>query len=135
MDKEPSPRSTAHALECLAFLLLRECGNEFSGPLGNHQLEPTPTNSRVPIPILRHGFAKAHPSGEEGTGHGPCSQRGGPDCINVGLECFPRSPRDRCPFTVTFFGWEGSPTKIDYRKKSWYPYSNLSTGGPRLDVS
>ena len=30
------------------------------------------------------------------------------------------------------FGWEGSP-KIDYRKKlSWYPYSNLSTGGPRF---
>ena len=25
---------------------------------------------------------------------------------------------------------EGSPTKIDYRKRSWYPYSNLSTGGP-----
>ena len=25
---------------------------------------------------------------------------------------------------------EGSPTKIDYRK-SWYPYSNLSTGGAR----
>ena len=28
-----------------------------------------------------------------------------------------------------FLGWEGSPTKIDYRKKR-YPYSNLSTGGP-----
>ena len=24
---------------------------------------------------------------------------------------------------------EGSPTKIDYRKKKRYPYSNLSTGG------
>ena len=30
------------------------------------------------------------------------------------------------------FGWEGSPTKIDYRKKR-YPYSNLSSGGPSLD--
>ena len=30
----------------------------------------------------------------------------------------------------TFFGWEGSPTKIDYRKKNG-PYSNLSTGGGR----
>ena len=30
-----------------------------------------------------------------------------------------------------FFGWEGSPTKIDYRNKIGYPYSNLSTGGPR----
>ena len=30
---------------------------------------------------------------------------------------------------VSFLG-EGSPTKIDCRK-SWYPYSNLSTGGPR----
>ena len=29
-----------------------------------------------------------------------------------------------------FFG-EGSPTKIDYRKNKGYPYSNLSTGGPR----
>ena len=28
------------------------------------------------------------------------------------------------------FSGEGSPTKIDYRKKG-YPYSNLSTGGPR----
>ena len=27
---------------------------------------------------------------------------------------------------------EGSPTKIDYRKKG-YPYSNLSTGEPRVD--
>ena len=23
----------------------------------------------------------------------------------------------RCPFTVSFFGWEDSATKIDYRKK------------------
>ena len=30
---------------------------------------------------------------------------------------------------VLFYG-EGSPTKIHYREKSWYPYSNLSTGGP-----
>ena len=28
---------------------------------------------------------------------------------------------------------EGSPTKIDYRKKQGYPYSILSTGGPRFD--
>ena len=35
------------------------------------------------------------------------------------------------PFS--FFGCEGSPTKTDYRKKSWYPYSNLSTGGPTVD--
>ena len=33
------------------------------------------------------------------------------------------------PFLTPFFGWEGSPTKIDYRKKR-YPYSNLSTGAP-----
>ena len=30
-----------------------------------------------------------------------------------------------------FFWWEGSLTKIDYRK-SWYPYSILSTGGPKI---
>ena len=32
-----------------------------------------------------------------------------------------------CPFSHTFLG-EGSPTKTD--RKSWYPYSHLSTGGP-----
>ena len=32
-----------------------------------------------------------------------------------------------------FFG-EGSPTRIDCRKKG-YPYCNLSTGGPRLFLS
>ena len=30
-----------------------------------------------------------------------------------------------------FFGWEGSRTKRDRTENSWYPYSNLSTGGPR----
>ena len=30
---------------------------------------------------------------------------------------------------TNFFGWDASPTKIDYRKKG-YPYSNLFTGGP-----
>ena len=35
------------------------------------------------------------------------------------------------PPVVPFYPFwgEGSPTKIDYRKK-WDPYSNLSTGGP-----
>ena len=33
-----------------------------------------------------------------------------------------------------FFGWEGFSTKIDYRK-SGYPYSSLSTGGPRFSGS
>ena len=28
------------------------------------------------------------------------------------------------------FSGEGSPTQIDYTEKGWYPYSNLSTGGP-----
>ena len=32
-------------------------------------------------------------------------------------------------FLSFFFAWEGAP-KIDYRKKR-YPYSNLSTAGPR----
>ena len=27
-------------------------------------------------------------------------------------------------------GWEGSATKIDRKKKTWYPYSNPSTEGP-----
>ena len=35
----------------------------------------------------------------------------------------------------TFLG-EGSPTKIDWTtEKGWYPYSNLSTGGPSLCVA
>ena len=38
-----------------------------------------------------------------------------------------RSPSSA--LSPTFFGWEGSPTKINYGKKG-YPYSNLSTGGP-----
>ena len=38
-------------------------------------------------------------------------------------------PPARCLFVYPLFGWEGSPAKIDYRK-SGYPYSNLSTGGP-----
>ena len=25
-----------------------------------------------------------------------------------------------------FLGWEGSPSRIDYREKKWYPCSNLS---------
>ena len=29
----------------------------------------------------------------------------------------PAGPPARCPFSPFFFGWEGSPTKIDYRKK------------------
>ena len=33
-------------------------------------------------------------------------------------------------FLTPFLG-EGSPTKTDHRQ-GWYPYSNLSTGGPRL---
>ena len=43
--------------------------------------------------------------------------------------------KSRSPSRARFnpvFGWEGSPTKIDYsrRKKIGSPYSNLSTGGP-----
>ena len=30
------------------------------------------------------------------------------------------------PFLTPFFVWEGSPTKIGYRKKKRYPHSNLS---------
>ena len=35
------------------------------------------------------------------------------------------------PFLTPFFGWEGSPTKIDYSKKLVPTYSSLSTGGPK----
>ena len=41
----------------------------------------------------------------------------------------PKSPQPGA-LSHPFFGWEGSPTKIDYRRKG-YPYSNLCTGGPR----
>ena len=34
-----------------------------------------------------------------------------------------------CPFALF---WGGCPTKIDYRKKIGYPYSNLSAGGPSI---
>ena len=52
-----------------------------------------------------------------------------------GTEPREKRPMDRAEATPPgalshpFFGWEGSPTKIDYRK-SWYPYCKLSTGGP-----
>ena len=40
------------------------------------------------------------------------------------------------PTSHPFFGWEGSPTKIDKTgKTSWYPCSILSTGGPRLNTT
>ena len=42
------------------------------------------------------------------------------------------SPPARCPFSP-FFGWEGSPTKIDKTEKSWYPYSNLCPGNSWLE--
>ena len=42
----------------------------------------------------------------------------------------PLGPPAIVPFYQIFFGWEGSPTKIDYRKRSWHPYFNLSTEGP-----
>ena len=36
-------------------------------------------------------------------------------------------------FTTSFLvGRVRDPTKIDYRRKFGYPYSNLSTGGPSL---
>ena len=40
----------------------------------------------------------------------------------------PRSCQLGAPFLTPFFGWENSPTEIDYKKG--YPSSNLSTGGP-----
>ena len=44
----------------------------------------------------------------------------------------PLNPPARRNLSHPFFGWEGSPTKIDYRKKEkiGHPYSKLSTGGP-----
>ena len=59
----------------------------------------------------------------------------GPERCQLGLKgnrsgpCPWLGPPARCPFSP-FFGWEDSPTKIDTREQSWYPYSNLSTGGP-----
>ena len=37
------------------------------------------------------------------------------------------------PFYKLFLG-EGSPTKLDYREKIGYHYSNLFTGGPRQTI-
>ena len=39
---------------------------------------------------------------------------------------YPLVPQQLVPtFSPFLFGWEGSPTKIDYRRKG-YPYCNLS---------
>ena len=45
----------------------------------------------------------------------------------------PLGPPAGCP-SLPFLFWLGgkAPTKIDYRQKSGYPYSNLYTGGPSL---
>ena len=55
----------------------------------------------------------------------PLAPRRGPKALS--------SPSTR-PLTVSFLA-EGFPAKIDYgkKKKSWYPDSNLSTGGPSVD--
>ena len=50
-----------------------------------------------------------------------------PGGFGFGFESFPGLGPPVVPFHP-FLG-EGSPTKIDYRK-SWCPYSKLSTGGP-----
>ena len=34
------------------------------------------------------------------------------------------------PFSLPFFGWEGSHAKNYSTQSSWHPYSNLSAGGP-----
>ena len=44
-------------------------------------------------------------------------------------------PPAEVPTLNPFLGWEGSPTKIDYRKKLVPTYSILSTGGPRTPSS
>ena len=36
------------------------------------------------------------------------------------------------PPCYPFFGWEGSRSKIDYRKKGTLILTSLSTGGPRI---
>ena len=53
------------------------------------------------------------------------------ECRRPKLPKNSRPPCDWCPFSPTFWG-EGSPAKIDYKKKGWYPHSNLSTGGPSI---
>ena len=43
-------------------------------------------------------------------------------------------PRSSSTLSHPFLG-EGSPTKLDYRKRIGYPYSNLSAGGPRFSAA
>ena len=64
-----------------------------------------------------------HGSGQEGFGRASPQKRPACPC--------PRGKRGLL-LGPPLFGWEGSPTKIDYRKKGNYPYSNLCTGGPSL---
>ena len=40
----------------------------------------------------------------------------GTSCAASGWLGYQLGPPARCPFT-NYFGWEGSPTKIDYRKR------------------
>ena len=52
-------------------------------------------------------------------------------CIESPNMSLSLGPPGSCPLP-TFWG-EGSPTKIDYRKKIGFPDSILSTGGPRKE--
>ena len=92
---------------------------------------------------IRSGFANEHDVGRScrkrrqpsGTESHPGVLLGGKEChpSHQGASCELRSVRLLGPPVVPFYPFlgEGSPTKIDYRKKG-YPYVNLSTKGPSL---
>ena len=54
--------------------------------------------------------------------------------VGLGLDWRLLGPPARCQLLSFLFWGQGSPTKKDKKEKKGYPYSNLSTGGPRLGV-
>ena len=56
-------------------------------------------------------FPPAETGGSKPQEWGPCPKRN-EFPLEMGL-----GPPARCPWSHFFFGWEGSPTKIDYREK------------------
>ena len=98
------------------------------GALTPHVHKPGVGFFRGQLQHFQHGPpAWPGPSGLAPLPGGPKGQGGSFLRLGDGGGC--RTPA-RCPLTVSFFGWEGSPAKIDYRKEGC-PYSNLS-GAPRI---
>ena len=81
---------------------------------------------RIPLSVLICGARRSGVPSDVGKDHVPSP---------VGQAITVYFP-DECILGLYPFFGKGSPTKKDYMKKrSWHPYSNLSTGGPSISIA